>query len=87
MGAPARTSIGAGLEVGEVNDDALGVDMGQTEGPHTRGVDDPTAGVWQFERDSRCRGVSSPAGDIVDLTGGPISLWNKGIDQGGLPDP
>jgi hypothetical protein len=42
--------LGAGLEVGEVLDDAAEVDVRQAETAHTRGVDDPAVVTGQAQR-------------------------------------
>ena len=86
MGAPARTVLGHGRQIRETTQDVGTADVGDPEGAHTGGVDDPAA-AGQGEGLEAGGGVAAAAGDLVDVPGGAVGAGHDRVDERGLADP
>jgi len=72
---------GHGIELFESGQDVPSGDVGQSEGAHPWGIDDPTA-FGQRDRFSASRGMASSPSDVIDVASDPVDTRNQSIDEG-----
>ena len=77
----ARAVDGNGIELFESGQDVPSGDVGQSEGAHPWGIDDPTA-FGQRDRFSASRGMASSPSDVIDVASDPVDTRNQSIDEG-----